>query len=98
MNQEKKNRTITRLNAVDRLAAVYQQARLHKRRMHRWASLAIAAGDMSAVQAALMRFRAAVAWEARTRQRYQRAVLIEYAWWTHAPVERDRAAGVRGAA
>src|SRR6266536_487576 len=97
MNQEKNNRTITRLNAVDRLAAVYQQARLHKRRMHRCASLAIAAGDPAAVSAALLRFRVAVGWEARTRRRYERAVLVEYAWWTDAPAAPAPAAGAAAA-
>ena len=71
-------------NAVDRLAANYQQARRHKRRMHRCVSLAVAAGDIPAVRAALSRYRAALAWEERTRRRYERAALLEYTAWTRA--------------
>ena len=108
MKSAQLNRSTQRPNVVDRLAAVYQQARLHKRRMHRCLSLALTAGDIPAVRAALARFRTAAGWEARTRRRYERAVLLEYAWWTHGtngtlgpaaqPARAARNAGLPGAA
>jgi hypothetical protein len=78
--------------AVDRLAAVYQQARLHTRRMHRCLSLAVAAGDPGAATAALVRLRDALAWEQRAQRRYERAALLSYAWWTDLPARATAAA------
>ena len=75
----------TKLDVVDRLAAAYQQARLHRRRMHRCVADAIAAGNVAAVRAALARLQIAIAWEHRTERRYLRAVFIEHAWWLHGP-------------
>jgi hypothetical protein len=84
-------------DAVDRLAARYQQARLHARWMHRCAALAVATCDPADATAALERFHAAAAWEERTRRRYERAVLLEYAWWTHGTEGAHRVPGTLGA-
>jgi hypothetical protein len=67
------------VDPVDRLGARYQQARLHRRRMHRRLAEAIAQDTLPARQAALARYRTAVAWEQRCFERYLRAVFAAYA-------------------
>ena len=67
-----------RLDPIDRWGALYQRARLWKRRAHRLAAEAVASGDALAIRPALVRLRRARYWEAVCRDHYLRAVLAEY--------------------
>ena len=67
------------VDIIDRLGDLYQQARLHRRRMHRKAAEAVTLGTVPAVRAALARYRTAVAWEERCYRRYLRAVFGAFA-------------------
>jgi hypothetical protein len=72
-----------RVDAIDRLAAAWQQARLHERRTRRCLEEAVASGDPRAIGEARTRQHAACIWESNTRRRYLRAVELGFAWWTH---------------
>ena len=69
---------VHRLDPIDRWGALYQRARLWKRRAHRLAAEAVASGDALAIRPALVRLRRARYWEAVCRDHYLRAVLAEY--------------------
>ena len=73
------------IDAVDRLAADLQQARLHTRRIRRHHSLMVAAGNVPAVKAAASRLQTAMAWEARVQGRWERAAVMDKAWWLRGP-------------
>jgi hypothetical protein len=63
---------------IDRLAALYQRARLWKRRAQSVLAEAADEGSAPACHAALVRYRRARHWEATLRELYLRAVLAEY--------------------
>ena len=65
-------------DAIDRWGALYQRARLWRRRTLRLAVAAVARGDVPAVVAALRRVQQARHWEERCRARYLCAVLQRY--------------------
>ena len=67
-----------RLDPIDRWAALYQRARLWKRRARKVAAEAVAGGNQAAIRAALARQRRARHWEAFCRERYLRAVFVRY--------------------
>ena len=87
MSSRNRRRKATRIDAVDRLAAIYQQARLHARAMRDRLAAALATGDRGAIRDAHVRLRSAAAWESRTEQRYISAVMYE-----HAPLDHPAAA------
>ena len=81
----KKPRSRARVDAVDRLAATYQRARLHVRAMRERLDAALTTAERGEIREAHHCVRSARAWERRTRRRYLRAVFFEYAWLDHLP-------------
>ena len=67
-----------RLDPIDRWAALYQRARLWKRRAHRAAAGAVAGGNYAAIRTALRRLRRARQWEAFCRDHYLGSILACY--------------------
>jgi hypothetical protein len=65
-------------DVIDRLAFLFQRARLWKRRERRRLADARTAADAPAACAALARYRRASHWERLTRAAYLRAVFAEY--------------------
>jgi hypothetical protein len=65
-------------DTIDRLAALYQQARLRTRRAQGVLAEAVNAHDRVGVRAALARYRRARYWEVLLRDLYLRTVLAAY--------------------